>query len=115
MRGSSSLLGSVEVPRSLLQAPTVLASSNRFGRKLLLLWCCLHVAVANSSTIFAPNFLVYCALRFLSALGLSGIILTATTLCESRRVGKTGSQATVCGPQLHASAFQWWSGTQPDG
>nr|KAF6467782.1 solute carrier family 22 member 11 [Rousettus aegyptiacus] len=51
-----------------------------FGRKLLLLWCCLHVAVANSSTVFAPNFLVYCALRFLSALGLSGIILTATTL-----------------------------------
>ncbi|XP_066110151.1 solute carrier family 22 member 11 [Saccopteryx bilineata] len=51
-----------------------------FGRKLMLCWCCLLVAVANTSAIFAPNFLVYCGLRFLSAFGLVGILLTSTTL-----------------------------------
>lgn len=49
----------------------------------MLCWCCLQVAVANTSTIFAPNFLVYYGLRVLSAFGLAGIILTTTTLCES--------------------------------
>ncbi|KAF6334280.1 solute carrier family 22 member 11 [Rhinolophus ferrumequinum] len=51
-----------------------------FGRKPMLSWCCLQVAVANTSTVFAPNFLAYCGLRFLSAFGLAGIILTTATL-----------------------------------
>ncbi|XP_046498996.1 solute carrier family 22 member 11 isoform X3 [Equus quagga] len=50
------------------------------GRKPLLCWCSLQMAVASTSTIFAPSFLVYCALRFLSAFGLAGIILTSATL-----------------------------------
>uniref|UniRef100_A0A8C4MUQ8 Solute carrier family 22 member 11 n=1 Tax=Equus asinus asinus TaxID=83772 RepID=A0A8C4MUQ8_EQUAS len=53
------------------------------GRKPLLCWCSLQMAVASTSTIFAPSFLVYCALRFLSAFGLAGIILTSATLSES--------------------------------
>nr|XP_019593407.1 PREDICTED: solute carrier family 22 member 11 isoform X1 [Rhinolophus sinicus] len=51
-----------------------------FGRKPMLSWCCLQVAVANTSTIFASSFLAYCGLRFLSAFGLAGIILTTATL-----------------------------------
>ncbi|XP_004437875.1 PREDICTED: solute carrier family 22 member 11 [Ceratotherium simum simum] len=50
------------------------------GRKPIFHWCSLQMAVASTSTIFAPNFLVYCGLRFLSALGLAGIILTSVTL-----------------------------------
>ncbi|XP_016075721.1 PREDICTED: solute carrier family 22 member 11 [Miniopterus natalensis] len=51
-----------------------------FGRKPMLSWCCLQVAVANTGAIFAPNFLVYCVLRFVCAFGLAGIILTSTAL-----------------------------------
>ncbi|XP_039716128.1 solute carrier family 22 member 11 isoform X2 [Pteropus medius] len=51
-----------------------------FGRKPILSWCCLQVAVANTSTIFAPNFFIYCGLRFLSTFGLAGVLMTTTTL-----------------------------------
>lgn len=54
--------------------------SHRFGRKPMLSWCCLQVAVASTGTVFSPSFLVYCGLRFLSAFGLAGIILTLSTL-----------------------------------
>ncbi|XP_077901860.1 solute carrier family 22 member 11 isoform X3 [Ictidomys tridecemlineatus] len=54
--------------------------SHRFGRKPMLSWCCLQVAVTSTSTIFSPNFFIYCSLRFLSAFGLAGIILTLSTL-----------------------------------
>ncbi|ELK13386.1 Solute carrier family 22 member 11 [Pteropus alecto] len=54
--------------------------SSWFGRKPILSWCCLQVAVANTSTIFAPNFLIYCGLRFLSTFGLAGVLMTTSTL-----------------------------------
>ncbi|XP_006861150.1 PREDICTED: solute carrier family 22 member 11 [Chrysochloris asiatica] len=54
--------------------------SDRFGRTPTLSWCCLQVAVTGTSTIFAPNFFVYCGLRFLSAFGVAGIIMTSTIL-----------------------------------
>uniref|UniRef100_I3LKR0 Solute carrier family 22 member 11 n=1 Tax=Sus scrofa TaxID=9823 RepID=I3LKR0_PIG len=54
--------------------------SHRLGRKPKLSWCCLQVAVATISTIVAPNFLVYCGLRFLSSVGWSGLLLTSTML-----------------------------------
>ncbi|XP_046301318.1 solute carrier family 22 member 11 isoform X2 [Marmota monax] len=54
--------------------------SHRFGRKPMLSWCCLQVAVASTGTVFSPNFFIYCSLRFLSAFGLAGIILTLSTL-----------------------------------
>ncbi|XP_023559665.1 solute carrier family 22 member 11 isoform X2 [Octodon degus] len=54
--------------------------SSRLGRKPMLSWCCLQVAVAGTSTTFAPNFLIYCGLRFLSAFGLAGIILVSSTM-----------------------------------
>ncbi|XP_012930411.1 solute carrier family 22 member 11 isoform X2 [Heterocephalus glaber] len=56
--------------------------SYRLGRKPMLSWCCLQVAVAGTGTTFAPNFLIYCGLRFLSAFGLAGIILVLSTLTE---------------------------------
>ncbi|XP_027799836.2 solute carrier family 22 member 11 isoform X1 [Marmota flaviventris] len=54
--------------------------SHRFGRKPMLSWCCLQVAVASTGTVFSPNFFIYCSLRFLSAFGLAGLILTLSTL-----------------------------------
>ncbi|XP_053418130.1 solute carrier family 22 member 11 isoform X1 [Nycticebus coucang] len=54
--------------------------SHRFGRKLILSWSCLQVGVAGTSTIFAPTFLVYCGLRFVTAFGMAGILLSVITL-----------------------------------
>lgn len=54
--------------------------SHRLGRKPMLIWCCLQVAVASASATLAPNFLIYCGLRFLSAFGLAGIIMAQTSL-----------------------------------
>ncbi|XP_047375584.1 solute carrier family 22 member 11 isoform X5 [Sciurus carolinensis] len=54
--------------------------SCRLGRKQMLSWCCLQAAVASTSTVFSPNFLTYCSLRFLAAFGIAGIILTLSTL-----------------------------------
>nr|KAF6439031.1 solute carrier family 22 member 11 [Molossus molossus] len=76
------------------------------GRKSMLSWCCLQVAVANTSTIFAPNFLVFCGLRFLSAFGLAGIILTSTTLLvewtmtHRRALTMTVLGCTYCAGQM---------------
>lgn len=54
--------------------------SHRLGRKPMLSWCCLQVAVADSVATWAPNFFIYCGLRFLSAFGLAGVILAQSTL-----------------------------------
>ncbi|XP_055439680.1 solute carrier family 22 member 11 [Bubalus kerabau] len=54
--------------------------SHRFGRKRVLSWFCLLVAVTSISTVAAPSFPVYCGLQFLSTLGLSSILLTSTML-----------------------------------
>ncbi|EPQ06495.1 Solute carrier family 22 member 11 [Myotis brandtii] len=77
-----------------------------FGRNSMLSWCCLQVALANTSAIFAPNFLVYCGLRFLNAFGLAGIILTSTTLMvewtttRRRAVTMTILGCTYCTGQM---------------
>ncbi|XP_032007749.1 solute carrier family 22 member 11 isoform X1 [Hylobates moloch] len=54
--------------------------SYRFGRKPMLRWCCLQLAVAGTSTIFAPTFVIYCGLRFVAAFGMAGIFLSSLTL-----------------------------------
>lgn len=87
----------------------------------MLSWCCLQVAVANTSTVFASDFLAYCGLRFLSAFGLAGIILATATLCESlahsarllpRGGGEGGIQdpdflALPCSPLHGLSVVEW--------
>lgn len=72
-----------QVPRPLSRCPPCLSPQNRFGRKPVLSRCCVLVAVTSISTIAAPRFPVYCGLRFLSALGLSSILLTSAMLSES--------------------------------
>lgn len=92
---------------------------HRFGRKTLLSWCCLQVAVASTSTIFAPSFLVYCGLRFLSAFGLAGIVLTSVTLSESLllpwAVGGCGPRpplAALPGAPLRCLSVVEWTTTR---
>ncbi|XP_004485321.2 solute carrier family 22 member 11 [Dasypus novemcinctus] len=72
--------------------------SSRLGRKRILSWSCLQMAVCSTSVTFAPNFLLYCGLRFLAALGVSGIILTTSALMvEWTTTGRRASTMTVQG------------------
>ncbi|XP_005063358.3 solute carrier family 22 member 11 [Mesocricetus auratus] len=54
--------------------------SHRLGRKPMLSWCFLQVAMGSAGAILAPNFFLYCCLRFLSAFGAAGAILAPSAL-----------------------------------
>ncbi|XP_053134014.1 solute carrier family 22 member 6-B-like [Hemicordylus capensis] len=55
--------------------------SDRFGRKALIVWCYLQMAVAGACTAFVPNFTGYCVLRFLCGMAMSGISINSVSLC----------------------------------
>uniref|UniRef100_A0A8C8R857 Solute carrier family 22 member 8 n=1 Tax=Pelusios castaneus TaxID=367368 RepID=A0A8C8R857_9SAUR len=46
--------------------------SDRFGRKAMLIWSLLQMAVMGTCTAFSPNYILYCVFRFLSGMALSG-------------------------------------------
>ncbi|XP_011797967.1 PREDICTED: solute carrier family 22 member 11 isoform X1 [Colobus angolensis palliatus] len=72
--------------------------SYRFGRKPMLSWCCLQLAVAGTSTIFAPTFVIYCGLRFVAAFGMAGIFLSSLTLMvEWTMTSRRAATMTVVG------------------
>ncbi|XP_038619936.1 solute carrier family 22 member 12 [Tachyglossus aculeatus] len=54
--------------------------SDRFGRKLVLSWCYLLMALSSTCAAFAPNFSLYCALRFLSAFAVASIMMNTSSL-----------------------------------
>ncbi|XP_044536483.1 solute carrier family 22 member 12 [Gracilinanus agilis] len=54
--------------------------SDRFGRRLVLSWCYLQIAISGTCCAFVPNFSLYCCLRFLSAFAVAGIMMNTGTL-----------------------------------
>uniref|UniRef100_A0A8C6X7H6 Major facilitator superfamily (MFS) profile domain-containing protein n=1 Tax=Naja naja TaxID=35670 RepID=A0A8C6X7H6_NAJNA len=54
--------------------------ADRFGRKAILTWSYLQLAVSGVCTAFAPNYAAYCAFRFLVGMALSGIVLNCMSL-----------------------------------
>ncbi|XP_061461715.1 solute carrier family 22 member 6-A-like [Rhineura floridana] len=54
--------------------------SDRFGRRLVLIWCYLQLAVTGTATAFSPSFSAYCSLRFLTGMAFSGIVLNCVSL-----------------------------------
>ncbi|XP_069874109.1 solute carrier family 22 member 12-like [Dipodomys merriami] len=54
--------------------------SDRFGRRKVLTWNYLQVAVSGTVAAFVPTFSLYCLFRFLVAFGVAGIMMNTTTL-----------------------------------
>ncbi|XP_051821284.1 solute carrier family 22 member 6-like [Antechinus flavipes] len=54
--------------------------ADRLGRRKILIWTYLQTAVAGVGCAFSPNFSIYCALRFLTGIALSGMALNSLTL-----------------------------------
>ncbi|XP_008400067.1 solute carrier family 22 member 6 isoform X2 [Poecilia reticulata] len=54
--------------------------SDRFGRKSVLIWSYLQLAVLGCSSALSPSYTAYCIFRFLSGMAVSGIILNGVSL-----------------------------------
>ncbi|XP_058518384.1 steroid transmembrane transporter SLC22A24-like [Ochotona princeps] len=82
---SGSLLGSLIFGRL----------SDRYGRKLIYTWCLLLTAILDTCTAFAPNFTIFCILRFLAGfpvmnvLGNPVILSSEWTVPRSQHIGVT--------------------------
>lgn len=54
--------------------------SDRFGRKAVMLWCCLQLGISGTSAALSTSFTAYCIFRFLVGMAGSGITLNASSL-----------------------------------
>ncbi|XP_069572809.1 solute carrier family 22 member 6 [Brachyistius frenatus] len=112
--------------------------SDRFGRRSVLIWSYLQVAVLGCSSALSPTYTIYCIFRFLTGMAVSGVILNGVSLKvewiptkERTLVGTLTSffftfgqmilaglaywlrdwrklQLAVCAPQLLFFAYSWW-------
>ncbi|XP_058925943.1 solute carrier family 22 member 10 [Kogia breviceps] len=67
--------------------------SDRFGRKLILRWCLLQLAISGTCEAFAPTFLIYCSLRFWS--GCSAVVIIINNWMLIVEWTRTQSKAMV--------------------
>ncbi|XP_075043564.1 solute carrier family 22 member 6-B-like [Mixophyes fleayi] len=51
------------------------ALADRLGRRAVLLFCLLQVALMGTGAAFSPNFSLYCTFRFLNGMGISGFLI----------------------------------------
>lgn len=79
----------------------------------MLSWCFLQVAMGSAGAILAPNFFLYCCLRFLSAFGAAGAILAPSALGRyleafalSPALEQKGPEP-YSGPPCHLSVVEW--------
>ncbi|KAG7515500.1 solute carrier family 22 member 6-like [Solea senegalensis] len=54
--------------------------SDRFGRRSVLIWSYLQLAVLGCSSALSPSYTAYCIFRFLTGMAVSGIILNGVSL-----------------------------------
>ncbi|KAM9333551.1 solute carrier family 22 member 6-A [Pholidichthys leucotaenia] len=54
--------------------------SDRFGRKPVLTWSYLQIAVIGCCSALSPTYSAYCVFRFLTGLAVSGVILNSSSL-----------------------------------
>ncbi|KAM5225362.1 solute carrier family 22 member 12 isoform 2-T2 [Hipposideros larvatus] len=76
---------------------------SRFGRKLVLTWSYLQMAVWGTAAAFAPTFPVYCLFRFLVAFAIAGVMMNTSTLL----VEWTSAQARALMMTFNALGFSF--------
>ncbi|XP_039625239.1 solute carrier family 22 member 6-A-like [Polypterus senegalus] len=54
--------------------------SDKFGRRRILIFSYLKLAVSGTCTAFSPSYSVFCVLRFVTGMAISGIILNVVSL-----------------------------------
>lgn len=54
----------------------------RFGRRSVLIWSYLQLAILGCSAALSPSYSVYCIFRFLCGLAVSGIIINGVSLSK---------------------------------
>lgn len=64
-------------------APCPCLCACRFGRRLVLTWNYLQMAMSGTAAAFAPTFPVYCLFRFLVAFAVAGVMMNTGTLRTS--------------------------------
>uniref|UniRef100_A0A3Q4NB04 Solute carrier family 22 member 6 n=1 Tax=Neolamprologus brichardi TaxID=32507 RepID=A0A3Q4NB04_NEOBR len=112
--------------------------SDRFGRRSILIWSNLQIAVLGCSSALSPTYSTYCIFRFLSGMAVSGVIINGVSLkvewipTKTRTVvGPLSSffftfgqmvlaglaywlrdwrklQVVVCAPHFLFFAYSWW-------
>ncbi|XP_036908978.1 solute carrier family 22 member 12 isoform X3 [Sturnira hondurensis] len=71
-------------------------ASDRFGRRLVLTWSYLHMAVWGTAAAFAPTFSVYCLFRFLVAVPSAGIMINTAILMMEWTSEEARTLAMTC-------------------
>ncbi|XP_045153282.1 solute carrier family 22 member 9-like isoform X1 [Echinops telfairi] len=71
--------------------------SDRFGRRPVLRWCFLQLAVVGTAVAFAPSFLVYCSLRFLTGFSSMGVLVNCGLLISEWTVTESKAMVTTLG------------------
>lgn len=88
--------------------------SDRFGRRTVLIWSYLQVGVLGCSCAFSPSYTVYCILRFLCGMAVSGVILNAVSLkvewipTKSRTIVGTLSSFFFTFGQMILAGLAYW-------
>uniref|UniRef100_F7BTZ3 Solute carrier family 22 member 12 n=1 Tax=Equus caballus TaxID=9796 RepID=F7BTZ3_HORSE len=78
--------------------------SDRLGRRPLLTWSYLQMAVLGTAAAFAPTFPVYCLFRFLVAFATASVMMNTATLVGAPEPGPCGRASTVT---LNALGFSF--------
>ncbi len=78
--GSAGLIGSLALVGMLLGTLSVGLITDRFGRRRIMIGSIAWFSICMLATAFAPNEIVFGALRFLTGIGLGGVVPTCIAL-----------------------------------
>ncbi|KAM3920283.1 solute carrier family 22 member 6-B-like [Leptodactylus fuscus] len=56
--------------------------ADRLGRRAVLLWCLLQITLMGTGAAFSPNFSAYCFFRFMTGMGICGLVINDLSLSQ---------------------------------